>query len=139
MNNFDTGTDDLLATVSGGVATITLNRPDRRNAMSAAMLEGLSAVLAAAEASDLVGAVMLTGAGSAFCAGGDVKGFSERGGEGGTSAEVDPERVAAQRLRQRDARARPGPHADRFPVRLPGRRRVRLPARVLASVTLSSL
>ena len=42
---FDTGTDDIRSEVDEGVMTITLNRPERRNAMSAAMLKGLVASL----------------------------------------------------------------------------------------------
>ena len=80
---FDTGTDDIRSEVLEGVMTITLNRPERRNAMSSAMLKGLVASLADAETASDVGAVLLTGAGGAFCAGGDVKGMAEAGGEGG--------------------------------------------------------
>jgi 2-(1,2-epoxy-1,2-dihydrophenyl)acetyl-CoA isomerase len=97
----DTGTDDLLAGVTDGVATIVLNRPDRRNALSGEMLAALARVLERLETADDVGAVVITGSGPAFCAGGDVKGFSERGGEGGTSGQVDPAGVAAQRESQR--------------------------------------
>ena len=46
---FDTGTEDLRTEISEGVMTITLNRPERRNALSDAMLEGLIASLADAE------------------------------------------------------------------------------------------
>jgi 2-(1,2-epoxy-1,2-dihydrophenyl)acetyl-CoA isomerase len=97
----DTGTDDLLAGVSDGVATIVLSRPDRRNALSGEMLAALARVLERLETADDVGALVITGSGPAFCAGGDVKGFSERGGEGGTSGQVDPAGVAAQRESQR--------------------------------------
>ena len=92
----DTGTDDLLAGVADGVATIVLNRPDRRNALSDEMLAALARVLERLEAADDVGAVVITGSGPAFCAGGDVQGCSARGGEGGTSAQVDPAAVAQQ-------------------------------------------
>jgi len=97
----DTGTDDLLAGVADGVATIVFNRPDRRNALSDEMLAALARVLERLETADDVGALVITGSGPAFCAGGDVKGFSARGGEGGTSAQVDPAGVAAQRELQR--------------------------------------
>jgi 2-(1,2-epoxy-1,2-dihydrophenyl)acetyl-CoA isomerase len=73
MSDIDTGTDDLLANVDDGVALLTLNRPERRNAFSPAMVQALGRVLADLEADDSVGAVVLTGAGGAFCAGGDVK------------------------------------------------------------------
>ena len=67
---------------------LTMNRPERRNALSDQMLAALGATLAQVEADDAVGAVVLTGAGGAFCAGGDVKGFAERTpGAPGASAE----------------------------------------------------
>ncbi len=79
MTELDTGTDTLLATVDDGVAVLTLNRPERRNAFTLAMLDGLGRALAVAEADGDVGAVVLTGAGGAFCAGGDVKAMAEGG------------------------------------------------------------
>lgn len=88
MTDIETGTDHLLARVEDGVAVLTMNRPERRNALSEQMLAALGATLARVEADDAVGAVVLTGAGGAFCAGGDVKGFAERSpGAPGTSAE----------------------------------------------------
>jgi 2-(1,2-epoxy-1,2-dihydrophenyl)acetyl-CoA isomerase len=74
-----TGTEDLLAHVEDRVATITMNRPKRRNALSGAMLGALEAVLAEVELANDVGCVVLTGAGGAFCAGGDVKGMADAG------------------------------------------------------------
>src|ERR1700722_1287606 len=98
----DTGTTDLIAARRDGVLILTLNRPERRNAMTPAMIEALAAQLHAAETSELVGAVVITGAGAAFCAGGDVKNFNERGGEGGPQATVaDPARIASQQSAQR--------------------------------------
>ena len=99
---FDTGTDDLRTEISEGVMTITLNRPERRNALSDAMLEGLIASLADAETATDVGSVLLTGAGGAFCAGGDVKGMAASGGEGGDSPLQYDARVHLQRRSQRD-------------------------------------
>ncbi len=78
MTALDTGTPDLLATVDDGVAVLTLHRPERRNALTVAMLDALGRLLPQLDADDDVGAVVLTGAGGAFCAGGDVKGFAER-------------------------------------------------------------
>lgn len=74
----DTGTTDLLCSVSSGVATITLNRPEAKNALSAAMSQGLQVALAKCEADHTVRAILLTGAGNAFCAGGDVKNMGDR-------------------------------------------------------------
>lgn len=69
---------DLLCDVRDRVATITLNRPDRYNALSARMMEQfLEAVLRCDEDQE-VRTVIITGAGKAFCAGGDVREFAER-------------------------------------------------------------
>jgi 2-(1,2-epoxy-1,2-dihydrophenyl)acetyl-CoA isomerase len=78
MTALDTGTDDLHAEIDDGVAVITMNRPERRNALSDAMLSALGTVLAQVEPDESVGSVVLTGAGGAFCAGGDVKGMAAR-------------------------------------------------------------
>ena len=60
-----------------GVAVVTLNRPERLNALSAPIMEGLLEALPRLAADEGVGAVVLTGAGRAFCAGGDVKRMAE--------------------------------------------------------------
>jgi 2-(1,2-epoxy-1,2-dihydrophenyl)acetyl-CoA isomerase len=60
-------------TTDGAVATITLNRPDKLNAFTGAMREDLLEALRAAAGDPNVRAVVLTGAGRAFCAGGDVE------------------------------------------------------------------
>ena len=77
--SIDTGTQDLLASLEDGVLTLTMNRPEARNAMSRAMNEALAAQLAAAELDHEVKCIVLTGAGKGFCAGGDVKGMAARG------------------------------------------------------------
>lgn len=61
-----------LASDARGVATLTLNRPDKHNAMSARMLDELSDAASALGADPEVRAVVLTGAGESFCAGGDL-------------------------------------------------------------------
>ncbi|MCZ6871216.1 MAG: enoyl-CoA hydratase-related protein, partial [Gammaproteobacteria bacterium] len=76
MSEIDTGTEDLLATVEDNVAVITMNRPKARNALSEEMVEGMQIALEHAETSPEVRAVVLTGAGGAFCAGGDIKGMA---------------------------------------------------------------
>lgn len=65
--------------IEGGVAVITLSDPKKRNALSEAVVRDLKAHLATAQADDAVRAIVLTGAGGAFCAGGDISGFD--GGE----------------------------------------------------------
>lgn len=79
----DTGTDDLLARVEGNVGVITFNRPERRNALSNGMYAGFATVLPEFMADTEVRVVMVTGAGGAFCAGGDVKGMNEANQAGG--------------------------------------------------------
>ena len=64
--------DSVLAARQGGVLVLTLNRPERLNAMTAPMTAALSAALAAAEADAEVRAVLLHGAGRGFCAGQDL-------------------------------------------------------------------
>jgi 2-(1,2-epoxy-1,2-dihydrophenyl)acetyl-CoA isomerase len=99
----ETGTTDLIAYVEDGVAVLVMNRPERRNALSGAMLSGMSHVLSACETDRDVGCVVLTGAGGAFCAGGDVKGMADGTG-GGSTAAVDADldsRIHAQRISQR--------------------------------------
>lgn len=71
--NLTTGTDDLLASLDGGVLTLTLNRPGARNAFSLALLDALGTLLETAADDDRVRVVVVTGAGGSFCAGGDVK------------------------------------------------------------------
>ncbi|MBI4636337.1 MAG: enoyl-CoA hydratase/isomerase family protein [Candidatus Rokubacteria bacterium] len=63
---------DLLYEVKDKIATITLNRPDKLNAFTAAMIDAWAKALADAQADDDVNVVVVTGAGRAFCAGGDV-------------------------------------------------------------------
>lgn len=62
----------------GGVALVTLNRPDKRNAMSDAMRTEFIHVLESLGADRAVRAVVLTGAGKGFCAGGDISGMRQR-------------------------------------------------------------
>lgn len=86
----ETGSEHLSAEVDdGGVAVITMNRPERRNAMTDDMLSGLALALADVEVASDVRCVVLTGAGGAFCAGGDVKGFAEGDGAGGGASSWD--------------------------------------------------
>lgn len=97
----DTGTTDLLATLDDGVLVLTLNRPEARNAMSAAMNAALSEQLARAELDNEVKVIVLTGAGNGFCAGGDVKGMAARG-DGTVGANTIDQAIHKQRLNQRN-------------------------------------
>ena len=66
MSSIDTGTQDLLASLDDGVLTLTLNRPQARNAMSRAMNTALQQQLASAEFDPAVKCIVLTGAGPGF-------------------------------------------------------------------------
>ena len=96
----DTGTTDLIADLDGGVLTLTLNRPEARNAMSGAMNAALSEQLAWAELEPQVKVVVLTGAGNGFCAGGDEKGMDSRNAGGSEPTTID-EAIHRQRVNQR--------------------------------------
>src|ERR671936_269045 len=89
-------TNDLLESVKDGVAVLTLNRPDRLNALSRSMLDALLEALARLAADAEVGVVVVTGAGRGFCAGGDVKAMAE-----GREAEGTTLEDKAQALRAR--------------------------------------
>ncbi len=78
MSSFDTGTDQLLCEVKDRVCVFTLNRPDARNALAPEMTSALGRGITWAAQADEVGAVLITGAGSAFCSGGDVKAMGAR-------------------------------------------------------------
>jgi 2-(1,2-epoxy-1,2-dihydrophenyl)acetyl-CoA isomerase len=69
--------DELLYAVGDQVATITINRPDRHNALDMRTVEALLGAVQACEEDRTVRAVILTGADRSFCAGGDVKSFVE--------------------------------------------------------------
>ncbi len=70
-------TQDLLETTAHGITTLTMNRPQARNAFSRDMIEALAEALPRLATDPAVRLVVLTGAGGAFCAGGDVKGFAK--------------------------------------------------------------
>jgi 2-(1,2-epoxy-1,2-dihydrophenyl)acetyl-CoA isomerase len=94
-------TTDLLESIKDGVATLTMNRPDRLNAMSRPMLDAMLEALHRLAEDPEVGAVVLTGAGRGFCAGGDVKAMAEGTELGGTTME---EKAQALRSRMETSR-----------------------------------
>jgi 2-(1,2-epoxy-1,2-dihydrophenyl)acetyl-CoA isomerase len=99
----ETRTDQCLACEEDSVALITLNRPQVRNALTKEMLAGLERALDYAERSTSIRAVVLTGAGGAFCAGGDVKSMAAGSAADGPTLD---ERIHAQRLSQRNTAGR---------------------------------
>ena len=70
--------EHLIETLDNGVVTLTLNRPASLNALSGSMMSGLREAVPRLAADASVRVVILTGAGKAFCAGGDVKGMAKR-------------------------------------------------------------
>jgi 2-(1,2-epoxy-1,2-dihydrophenyl)acetyl-CoA isomerase len=70
---------DLLESTENGITTLTLNRPERLNALSPGMTAGLKEALERLATDHQVGAIVITGAGRGWCAGGDVKTMESRG------------------------------------------------------------
>src|SRR5712671_6933220 len=93
----DTGTSELLCEIRDRVAMITLNRPEARNALSDRLTPALRRMIKQCGEDSGVGALLITGAGTAFCAGGDVKGMGDNSAKKDMSFE---ERVADLRSRQ---------------------------------------
>jgi enoyl-CoA hydratase/carnithine racemase len=75
----DTGTDEVRCRVAERVAVVTLNRPEAKNALTMDMKRALNALLPALASDTSVGCVLLTGAGGAFCSGGDTKRMKQEG------------------------------------------------------------
>ena len=71
--------DEVLLEIDGGVAVVTLNAPQRRNALTPAMAGELMAAFDEVDARAEVGAVVVRGVGKSFCAGGDVQTLSDAG------------------------------------------------------------
>jgi enoyl-CoA hydratase/carnithine racemase len=82
MNNKNKETllmsDIVLQQLDQGLLTITMNRPDRRNALNADMTQGLVEAARRAAEDSAVRAVLIKGAGGTFCVGGDVRSRSSR-------------------------------------------------------------
>ncbi len=81
--------DDILFEVASRVATITLNRPERRNAFTLAMIDAWADRLEECAAREDVHAVLVTGAGKAFCSGGDIDELMKQGQESGPQERKD--------------------------------------------------
>ena len=79
---------DLIETIESGIATLTFNRPERMNALSTPIMQGLLDGLPRLAGDPAFKVVVLTGAGRAFCAGGDVKSMAEGAREQRSAAEA---------------------------------------------------
>jgi enoyl-CoA hydratase/carnithine racemase len=96
----DTGTNELLCVIRDRVAIITLNRPEVRNAMSPDLTQALCSMIKTCGENPDVGVLLITGAGTAFCAGGNVKGMGAHRDQKMLEMSYD-ERVADLQERQR--------------------------------------
>jgi enoyl-CoA hydratase/carnithine racemase len=94
----DTGTSELLCEIRSRVALITLNRPEARNALSDRLTPALRRMIKQCGDDPKVGSLLISGAGNAFCAGGDVKGMGNNTGNAEIALE---ERIADLRMKQR--------------------------------------
>jgi enoyl-CoA hydratase/carnithine racemase len=97
MPTFET----LLYSVEDGIATITLNRPDKLNAFNSRMMQDMIAAFDATDADDDVRVVIVTGAGRAFCAGADLSAGAE-------TFNYDARAAADREARMRDGVQRDG-------------------------------
>jgi enoyl-CoA hydratase/carnithine racemase len=118
--DLETGTEELLATLEDGVVWLTLNRPASRNALSDTLSPALRQMFARLPDEPTARCLVLTGAGTAFCAGGDVKGMS--GGTKGTRAAPRSREEAVADLTERQRALTGALYALPFPTiaALPG-------------------
>ena len=79
---------DILYEVSDGIATITLNRPDKMNAFTGRMMHEIIAALDITDTDDNVKVVIFTGAGRAFCAGADLSSGGDTFAKGGSDVQT---------------------------------------------------
>ena len=96
--DIDTGTTELLCSIRDRVAVVTLNRPEARNALSDRLTPALRRMVRLCADDERIGALLITGAGAAFCAGGDVKSMGDQSVR--TAVPVD-QKVADLREKQR--------------------------------------
>ena len=85
----------ILYQTNGGIAAITLNRPEKRNAIDGLLIEELKAAFAVARTNDQVRVVTLTGAGKDFCSGADLAGL-EKVRDAGVMANMEDARAMAE-------------------------------------------
>lgn len=102
MTIYNINTDHLHCTLHERVATVTLTRPEARNALSPQLTTALRQAIAWAAAEAAVGALVITGAGTAFCAGGDVKAMGRPATESGASGPTVEMQFQEMRQRHRE-------------------------------------
>ena len=117
----DTGTNELLCSLDERVAFITLNRPERKNALSDNLTPALRQTLFELNTNKDVGCIVITGAGNAFCSGGDVSGMG--GGSKTEMPKITPtvqDRVKTLQHKQETLTLRLFEHAKPTIASLPG-------------------
>jgi enoyl-CoA hydratase/carnithine racemase len=92
----ETGTQELLCDLNDRVAVVTLNKPDKKNALGDILTPALRDILLTLDHHEGVGCVMITGSGNAFCSGGDISGM----GGGTAAAKSEKDRIADLTMRQ---------------------------------------
>jgi len=97
----ETGTEELLCELRDRVATLTLNRPHKKNSLSDELTPALREILLVLERHPEVGCVMLTGTGDAFCSGGNVGGM--RGGSASTAGSPSIDDRVADLIRRQES------------------------------------
>ncbi len=78
MQKLETGTNELLCYLNDAVATISINRPEKRNALGDTLTPALRETLLRLEGDERVRVIVITGVGTSFCAGGDVKSMNNQ-------------------------------------------------------------
>src|SRR5436309_6344967 len=81
----DSMSDEILCSIQDGIATLTLNRPEKRNAINQAMIESLTAHFIDLEQHRDVRVVVIRGAGKVFCAGRDLREMGQQQNAEGTT------------------------------------------------------
>jgi enoyl-CoA hydratase/carnithine racemase len=89
----ETGTRQLLSHIHGNIGIITLNRPESKNALSDELTPALRTQIANLNLDDRVNSLIITGAGDAFCAGGDIKSMNSSSNKDGWTNKVSEEEV----------------------------------------------
>src|SRR5215470_12631219 len=87
--------EEILCAIKDGIATVTMNRPEKRNALNTALLDGLTNIFRQLETNPEVRVVVIRGEGKAFCSGIDLRELSSR-----QQADADPETGVVQIFQQ---------------------------------------
>ena len=101
MDLIDTGTEELLCHIHERVATITLNKPQKKNALGDTLTPALRETIVVLEDDSRVGSILITGAGDAFCAGGDVSRMGSGSSTSGNQQISKNDRIESLLIKQK--------------------------------------